>query len=402
MKQLPRQPSSAHRVSLLTCTALLFTLFSLSASAGSYGRGAFTVDLPVYADGSTRIDLDQLARDHGINSRHYRIRKAVVFANSWGYGSWTSLRIGKRQTPEYHFASSYDEQHFDGFEAVRIPVHQRHSRHWSLLVGPYTSVRNVVLHLVPANHAYTRSHVSSLYLAPRLYWYDSTWHRAPRYLARHHAGRAYDRGYRQGLRSGLRHGYRGYFHHNPQRRHGHKPRKHRREHHASFGYRDGYKDGRRHERRVERRADRREEQLRAERRERRVETRQDQRKAERRAERRADQRRAERRADRRDDQRRAERRAERHAGTNREQRGSNREHRAGFGRDQRAERRERRTERPERRAERPERRAERPERRAERRDNRTADSGNQSRPKHWRGNKPQDGLRREQWSRQRN
>ncbi len=158
-----------------------------------YRHRGLEINIPIHSDGERRFSIRRLAGEYGgIDTRRYRITHAVVYAKSWGPGSWTGLRIGKRNTPEYHFAagySSYRERGSrHGFEPIHIDVYQRPSRHWDLRIGPNTTVRNIVLHVVPRDAGYRHTyHAPALYLAPRLYWYDSNWHKGPR-VHGHHRG----------------------------------------------------------------------------------------------------------------------------------------------------------------------------------------------------------------------
>ncbi|MCR9276732.1 MAG: hypothetical protein NXH85_02065 [Pseudomonadaceae bacterium] len=298
----------------LLIAVVVTAITGLAAPAqADYRHRGLEINIPIHSDGERRFSIRRLAGTYGgIDTRRYRITHAIVYAKSWGPGSWTGLRIGKRNTPEYHFAAGYSSYRKrgarHGFEPIRIDVHQKPSRHWDLRIGPNTTVRNIILHVVPRDSGYRHHHrTPALYLAPRLYWYDSSWHKGPR-VHQH----------RRGLT------------------------------HRAPVYRAPL-PGLRRDERVERRHDRR-----ADRHERRSDRRDD---------------RHERRSDRRDDrhERRSERREERH---------ERRDHR----RDERSERRERDT-------------SERGRRNDESR-------SEVQRGKHWRGDNPRDGVRREHLNRQ--
>lgn len=313
---------------LIAALVTAFAGFTAPANADYRHRG-LEINIPIHADGERRFSIRRLAGEYGgIDTRRYRITHAIVYAKSWGPGSWTGLRIGGRNTPEYHFAAGYTSYRKrgsrHGFEPIRIDVHQRPSRHWDLRIGPNTSVRNIVLHVVPRDAGYRHNYrAPALYLAPKLYWYDHSWHKGPRV-----------HGHRRGLH-----------HRAPVYR---APLPHYR------GENRWHERAERHERR-DRRHDRR------------------------------DYRRDER-SDRRD-----HRREERH---------DRRDHR----RDDRAERRDDRSERrDERRDDRRDTRSNDRDRSADKSDRNRRDDHSRSdapRGKHWRGDNPRDGVRREHLNRQ--
>lgn len=310
----------------LLIAALVTAVAGLTAPAqADYRHRGLEVNIPIHADGERRFSIRRLAGEYGgIDTRRYRITHAIVYAKSWGPGSWTGLRIGKRSTPEYHFAAGYTSYRKrgsgHGFEPIRIDVHQRPSRHWDLRIGPNTTVRNIVLHVVPRNSGYRHNYrAPALYLAPRLYWYDSTWHKGPRV---------------NGHRRGLHH--RAPVYRSPLPRYRTEPRReHRQDNRAD---RREHRRDDRHDRRSDRKDDRHE---------RRSDTRDD---------------RHERRSDRKED--RSDRRSERRDDRSNEQgQRGNRDQSERKGRDDSS-------------------RAEAP------------------RGKHWRGDNPRDGVRREHLNRQ--